>query len=265
MTERVSSNEEARFVNPGVAFREQAKLLRLVDEAATKSLRSIKSMALAHSLTPAFATETYRSAVEQAVIEFGVDPGSAPGRLLLEGLGADTFGSEAYDSASSVLELYFAQFHTNIDGSDLSEALDEALGLSTPTLVAAGENLRRRISSAVRSPSRKAGEWRAKLLERSSQLGMSWRNRVKRDVRTAYTGYHGLLALAYFEARGIRKMRWVTRHDDKVRLTHAAADGQVVDTGLMFVVGGALLPYPGAKTGPADETINCRCVVVSAD
>jgi hypothetical protein len=244
---------EARFHDPGTAFsaqaREEAKLLRLVDRAATQALRGIKSQALAHSLTPAYSRETYHDAVVRAVSEFGVDPGSSPGRALLEGLQADTFGDEAFDSVQSVLGLYAGSLHA-VDQQDLSDALDEALGLSTPTLVAAGKRL---------------SSWRSKLLERSSKLGMSWRNRVKRDVRTAYTGYHGLLAEAYFQARGIRRMRWVTRHDDRVRPTHAAADGQVVDTGTVFVVGNALLPYPGAKTGPIEEWISCRCVVVAAD
>lgn len=42
------------------------------------------------------------------------------------------------------------------------------------------------------------------------------------------------------------------------RPTHAAASGQVRELSEPFQVGGALLDHPGAS-GPAAETVNCRC------
>lgn len=53
---------------------------------------------------------------------------------------------------------------------------------------------------------------------------------------------------------------WRTAHDDRVRETHRAMDGQVRKAGVPFTTGsGAHLRYPGDPNGPAEETINCRC------
>lgn len=54
---------------------------------------------------------------------------------------------------------------------------------------------------------------------------------------------------------------WVAAEDERTRTTHARADGQIVGMDATFDVGGASLRYPGDPRGPADETINCRCVV----
>lgn len=52
---------------------------------------------------------------------------------------------------------------------------------------------------------------------------------------------------------------WIAVQDDRVRESHAAADGQVVAVGDPFKVGGAELMNPGDQSGPPEETINCRC------
>lgn len=55
---------------------------------------------------------------------------------------------------------------------------------------------------------------------------------------------------------------WGATEDERTRKTHAIADGQVVDLDELFVVGGALMAYPGDPRGPAKEVINCRCVAL---
>jgi HK97 family phage portal protein len=54
---------------------------------------------------------------------------------------------------------------------------------------------------------------------------------------------------------------WVTRRDERVRETHEDADGQTVSLGAPFIVGRALLRYPGDPAGPPEEIANCRCWV----
>lgn len=58
---------------------------------------------------------------------------------------------------------------------------------------------------------------------------------------------------------GVKKKRWLSSRDEKVRDSHAAADGQEVAITDPFDVGGFLLEHPGDPKGPAGEIINCRC------
>jgi hypothetical protein len=60
--------------------------------------------------------------------------------------------------------------------------------------------------------------------------------------------------------RGLRKV-WVSMEDDRVRPTHAEADGQTVPLGRMFTVGGFQMRRPGDLRAPIQEWVNCRCVV----
>lgn len=53
---------------------------------------------------------------------------------------------------------------------------------------------------------------------------------------------------------------WVSTLDERTRPTHAEADRQQTLLTSPFIVGGAQLQYPGDPRGPANETIQCRCV-----
>lgn len=52
---------------------------------------------------------------------------------------------------------------------------------------------------------------------------------------------------------------WLATGDHRTRPSHRAADGDKVPIDGQFTVGGGTLRYPGDPTGPAEETINCRC------
>lgn len=52
---------------------------------------------------------------------------------------------------------------------------------------------------------------------------------------------------------------WISTRDDRVRLTHRAADGQRRPLGAPFLVGGFPMRFPGDPLGPAAEVMNCRC------
>lgn len=53
--------------------------------------------------------------------------------------------------------------------------------------------------------------------------------------------------------------KWISTHDTHTRPDHKAADGQTVPLLSPFIVGTSPLLYPGDKSGPPDEVINCRC------
>jgi uncharacterized protein with gpF-like domain len=55
---------------------------------------------------------------------------------------------------------------------------------------------------------------------------------------------------------------WNTAGDERVRESHADMEGQQVPLGQPFVSGlGNDLMYPGDPSAPAEDVINCRCVV----
>lgn len=55
---------------------------------------------------------------------------------------------------------------------------------------------------------------------------------------------------------------WSSGDDERVRESHAEADGQEISEGELFKVGDSQLQYPGDPAGSAEEIINCRCVVL---
>lgn len=65
------------------------------------------------------------------------------------------------------------------------------------------------------------------------------------------------------KAGAVAETAWVTRRDEKVRTTHAAADGQRVRPGRSFKVGGHDAYYPGDPGLPISERANCRCKAVT--
>lgn len=54
---------------------------------------------------------------------------------------------------------------------------------------------------------------------------------------------------------------WMAVMDDVTREAHADADGQTVDAGESFDVGGESLMYPGDPSGSDENIINCRCAL----
>lgn len=55
---------------------------------------------------------------------------------------------------------------------------------------------------------------------------------------------------------------WVTMHDQRVRKSHVAADGQTVDIDKPFMVGNSLMQYPCSEDGEMKERVNCRCICI---
>jgi uncharacterized protein with gpF-like domain len=99
----------------------------------------------------------------------------------------------------------------------------------------------------------------ARILDRVPLLSKS------RAAVIARTETHGAANFGANEAAqetGVAYRReWLAGSDARTRKSHQRADGQRVAKDKPFTVGGARLMYPGDPSGPADETINCRCAI----
>ena len=116
--------------------------------------------------------------------------------------------------------------------------------------------------------------------ELTNPRSRTWRSFAARVARTeAAAGFNGVrvaaarvrdrIRAAVDRVRGASSevpprlvKRWVTQHDSRVRHSHEEANGQRVELGAEFTVGGFALQYPGDPLGPPSEVINCRCFVV---
>lgn len=83
--------------------------------------------------------------------------------------------------------------------------------------------------------------------------------------RIATTEATGASNFATVDALDTPNMMWVAVGDAATRPTHQEADGQVVPSSGLFLVGGEALAFPGDPGGSPEETYNCRCVVVGTD
>ena len=88
---------------------------------------------------------------------------------------------------------------------------------------------------------------------------------AERLVRTEATSAANFATLksanTVFPAADMMK-EWVASFDDRTRSTHAEAGAsEPVPQNEPFMVGGALMMYPGDPSGPASEVINCRCSI----
>jgi len=82
-------------------------------------------------------------------------------------------------------------------------------------------------------------------------------------ARTETASAYSDAALESMRAAGITRKRWVTAHDERVRISHSAAEmegaipiDQPFGNGLM---------EPADPDGPAEEVINCRCYIEAVD
>lgn len=100
---------------------------------------------------------------------------------------------------------------------------------------------------------------------RKGEATTAYAARLRTLARTAATANAAHRMATSDLARKRGRLRWVTVHDNRVRPSHAAADGQVQDLGTPFHVGDAHLLYPGDPAGPLKETANCRCILIPTD
>lgn len=91
-----------------------------------------------------------------------------------------------------------------------------------------------------------------------------WPNRARTIAVTETTRAYGAgtvaggLEQSRVTGRLLQK-RWDTEKDERVRTSHRAVDGDVLDLGMPFYVDGVPLMFPGDPMGPPETVINCRC------
>ncbi len=88
---------------------------------------------------------------------------------------------------------------------------------------------------------------------------------AQRLVRTEATNAANFATIksaeTIFPAEDLQK-EWIASFDDRTRSTHAEAGAsEPIPQNEPFMVGGALMMYPGDPSGPASEVINCRCSI----
>lgn len=85
-------------------------------------------------------------------------------------------------------------------------------------------------------------------------------------LRMARTAAHTASERGSFIAAasvGLPMMKeWASLEDDRVRPTHAAANGQLQQIHRPFTVGASSMMFPGDPTAPIGERANCRCTAL---
>lgn len=95
-----------------------------------------------------------------------------------------------------------------------------------------------------------------------SKVPMYSTYRSRMIARTETHGAANFGAMQAAEQTGLPLQKeWIASSDERTRITHAEADGQIVSNNSAFQVGSDAMMYPGDPAGSAEEVINCRCAL----
>lgn len=83
--------------------------------------------------------------------------------------------------------------------------------------------------------------------------------RLEMISRTEIGSAQNLGAMESYIKAEVARVQWLASLDDRTRESHMMEHGRIVKLGEKFPVTG--LDYPGDKSGPIEEWINCRCAV----
>lgn len=91
-----------------------------------------------------------------------------------------------------------------------------------------------------------------------------WPGRARTIAQTETTRAYGAgtVAAGLEQSRVTGRMlqkKWLTAHDERVRIPHRQVNGKTVDLGMPFYVDGVPMMFPGDPLAPPDLVINCRC------
>lgn len=279
---------EMNVESPAAAFARQARAERLIENALEQSLRGFFSdlltlageqgMALGAATThAAWAERTSPDALaewltpEQAEYVSGVvalssvpDAAHATVTTVFQAAAENQWSAE--EVQASLAEAFDLDgqpaFLTAAAPSPRTRDAERAAARRKQREVVAARSRTARAAEAARAAPAPAARRSGSVWDDLDGEGMSWMNRMKVEARTAVTGLDGLLSTQEMARRGIPFKMWVSRRDNRVRDTHVGADAQVVPVGEPFTVGGSSMMYPGDRSAPPEETVNCRCIVI---
>lgn len=86
--------------------------------------------------------------------------------------------------------------------------------------------------------------------------------RPERIARTEMLGVLNRGNILGYEQAGVGQIEWVSTIDEYSRDTHVAMDGQYINVGERFNVGGELMLHPGDPAASAGNIVNCRCTTM---
>lgn len=90
--------------------------------------------------------------------------------------------------------------------------------------------------------------------------GTVGRKRAAVIARTEVNGAANRAQIEAAEAVALpHVVEWVSVEDARTRPSHSRANGQQVEPGGSFTVGGVAMRHPGDPAAPAREVVNCRC------
>jgi hypothetical protein len=211
----------------------QLTLLRAVDEAADEAERALsRNVNVAQRSSVKVAVDSIGRALEaQGVTPFATDAAVAYGPLIV------AQGEQVAELVVGVSQQFRADLRRSLrlalaGEMDLRE-FEERIGRALPGPGPFGSIERRAEVIARTETSRTFEIAKDAQLERLDEAGFKF------------------------------KKQWLTARDDRVRPSHAALDGVIIEQGETFDVGGYEAEHPLDPALPPEESINCRCVLVT--
>lgn len=247
---------EAALTSPGRALSERARwenaLTSLLDRYMLDFLDDVLETVLStREVNTVQVHDMYQQTITDVLAE--IDTNDDALAVLEETLRNDAFADEVFNTAEYLLS---ETQQLNLSDAELRDMLTAGLDYDQPSIVDEASLEDTLQASAV---PRIIGQ----VLARSTGRGKRWRKRTQETSRTAATASLNETQNQVIQRSSLTHKQWITRRDDRVRATHADADGQIVPKASLFQVGSASLAYPGQGSFPPEEVINCRCVMIA--
>lgn len=149
------------------------------------------------------------------------------------------------NARQQLLDLDSKYFTRELRDKRFDSTIKKAIESNTPLT-------KSQIDKAITSMQNRALQYRAESIARTESLNALRAGQfesIKQAVR-----------IGKVQERDVVK-EWDASGDARTRATHADADGQVKPINEPFIVGGALLNFPGDSSlgAPASEVVQCRC------